>query len=249
MSCTAATQVTRMDIGALYLAKHVFFCLAEEYCIFLDLRKDKYLCASRDNMLALGPLLDGWDSTFSTADAAPTDEVRQFAALLLEAGILTSRREDGRPARPTDVYPSRAQLKQMEYDLTVRPSVADWIRFLWAAAAAHLSLKRGQLETTVQAVAKKKSCDACVTEAGRARRMRAQVSKFHKLRNVFPRRYLCLFDSLALMRFLAMSGVSAEWIFAVRSNPFEAHCWVQSGSLVLNDVIDEVRAYTPIMRV
>jgi hypothetical protein len=51
------------------------------------------------------------------------------------------------------------------------------------------------------------------------------------------------------MRFLAMSGVSAEWIFAVRSNPFEAHCWVQSGSVVLNDVIDEVRAYTPIMRV
>ncbi|MEO1020428.1 MAG: lasso peptide biosynthesis B2 protein, partial [Pseudomonadota bacterium] len=64
-----------------------------------------------------------------------------------------------------------------------------------------------------------------------------------------PRPYLCLFDSLALLYFLARYEVFPQWVFAVQLKPFRAHCWVQSNSLVVNDVVANVRHYTPIMSI
>jgi len=75
------------------------------------------------------------------------------------------------------------------------------------------------------------------------------VSTFHGLRPFFPRDYLCLFDSLALFIFLANHGVSPRWVFGVQSDPFAAHCWLQEGPLLLNDTLDRVTPYTPIMSV
>jgi hypothetical protein len=75
------------------------------------------------------------------------------------------------------------------------------------------------------------------------------VRSFQVLRPIFPRRYLCLFDSLALVNFLAGYGIHPDWIFAVREDPFTAHCWVQQGGVVLNDEVEHISLYTPIMDV
>ena len=42
-------------------------------------------------------------------------------------------------------------------------------------------------------------------------------------------------------------GGGADWVFAVKGAPFAAHCWIQLGDIVLNDSVENVRAYTPIM--
>lgn len=39
------------------------------------------------------------------------------------------------------------------------------------------------------------------------------------------------------------------WVFGVRTWPFAAHCWIQIGDLVVGDVLDRVRGYTPIRAV
>ena len=57
----------------------------------------------------------------------------------------------------------------------------------------------------------------------------------------------CLHDSLTLIRFLARRGMFPAWVIGVRTRPFAAHSWVQSASLVLNDVHEHVRTYTPIL--
>jgi hypothetical protein len=72
---------------------------------------------------------------------------------------------------------------------------------------------------------------------------------FDSLRLFYPRPYLCLFDSLALIHFLARFGLYPDWVFGVQADPFEAHCWVQAGSVVLNDTVERVSAFTPIMYV
>jgi hypothetical protein len=70
---------------------------------------------------------------------------------------------------------------------------------------------------------------------------------FERLRLFYPRSYLCLFDSLALIHFLARFDVYPDWVFGVNADPFEAHCWVQAGNVVLNDTVARVSGFTPIM--
>jgi len=36
-------------------------------------------------------------------------------------------------------------------------------------------------------------------------------------------------------------------VIGIRPDPFLAHCWVQHKGLVLNDDIDNVRTFTPIL--
>jgi hypothetical protein len=57
----------------------------------------------------------------------------------------------------------------------------------------------------------------------------------------------CLHDSLTLLRFLAAEKLYPSWVVGVRTRPFAAHSWVQSGDLVLNDTHEYVRGFTPIL--
>lgn len=57
----------------------------------------------------------------------------------------------------------------------------------------------------------------------------------------------CLFRSFMLLAFLRSGGFDARWVFGVRTWPFQAHCWLQSGALVLDDAADRVAAFTPIL--
>jgi len=80
-------------------------------------------------------------------------------------------------------------------------------------------------------------------------RARSLVRVFARLRWYYPRPYLCLFDSLALLHFLARFDLFPDWVFGVSADPFEAHCSVQLGDVVLNDTVERVSALIPIMSV
>lgn len=57
----------------------------------------------------------------------------------------------------------------------------------------------------------------------------------------------CLPRSIALALVLAGHGVRGTVVIGVRRSPFGAHCWVQSGTVVLNDTLDEVQRFTPLL--
>src|SRR5690606_34015356 len=57
----------------------------------------------------------------------------------------------------------------------------------------------------------------------------------------------CLVRSLALRHYLNHHGASATIVFGVTACPFKAHCWLQDGDLVLNDELDAVAPFTPIL--
>ena len=59
----------------------------------------------------------------------------------------------------------------------------------------------------------------------------------------------CLFDSLALMRFLSYYVIFPTCVIGVQTGPFGAHCWVQHDAVVFNDAPEYVRRYTPILTV
>ena len=62
-----------------------------------------------------------------------------------------------------------------------------------------------------------------------------------------PWQGVCLYRSAFLLAFLRLHGVSASWVFGVQTYPFEAHCWLQAGDLVLDDHVEHVRSLVPIM--
>jgi hypothetical protein len=57
----------------------------------------------------------------------------------------------------------------------------------------------------------------------------------------------CLPRSLALASALRSAGGAARLVIGVRLNPFAAHAWVQDGTIVLNDTLDHVLLFTPIL--
>jgi len=78
--------------------------------------------------------------------------------------------------------------------------------------------------------------------------MKACASAFERLRPlVFTAQEKCLYDSLALMAFLASEGLFPRWIIGVKTGPFGAHAWVQSGHTVLSDQHEYVRRFQPIL--
>jgi len=57
----------------------------------------------------------------------------------------------------------------------------------------------------------------------------------------------CLLRSLALAYHLRSSGCAAQLVIAVKSDPFAAHCWVQSDDQLLNEDLDAVASFEPIL--
>ena len=57
----------------------------------------------------------------------------------------------------------------------------------------------------------------------------------------------CLPRSLALARALRRAGGTARLVIGVRLRPFAAHAWVQDGTVVVNDTLDHVLLFTPIL--
>lgn len=57
----------------------------------------------------------------------------------------------------------------------------------------------------------------------------------------------CLPRSIALALCLARHRCRAHVVLGVKLAPFAAHCWAQSHDEVLNDELEEVRRYTPII--
>lgn len=70
---------------------------------------------------------------------------------------------------------------------------------------------------------------------------------FRRLLPWSPVQGVCLFQAALLLEFLRQAGLTADWVFGVRTWPFGAHCWLQAGPTVLNDTVDRVTAFDPIL--
>jgi hypothetical protein len=77
----------------------------------------------------------------------------------------------------------------------------------------------------------------------------ALVERFHRWIPYAPVSGKCLLRSFILLRILRRSGHDARWVFGVSTWPFRAHCWLQHGDVALDDSVDYLTAFTPIMAV
>ncbi|PLR06785.1 hypothetical protein CFHF_24300 [Caulobacter flavus] len=80
-------------------------------------------------------------------------------------------------------------------------------------------------------------------------RLRDEVCAFQAGRPWIPVKPVCLLDSLALLKFLEARSLSSTLVFGVIRRPFAAHCWLQVDDIVINDHLDHVREYQPLLAV
>jgi Transglutaminase-like superfamily len=234
----------------LFLRSHVFLCRGKRHWVILDANRGKYHCVGRRQFEALGPSLEGWkepaDSGAGGAGAMP-EVADEIANALLSEGILSEHPADTKDALPTDFsHPRQA----IDLDCPEPSRWSTWIHagtFFASCLRASRQLSRQPFQVTVEAVRARKSRYAARADATDLERARSLVLVFNRLRWYYPRPYLCLFDSLALIHFLACFHLFPDWVFGVSADPFEAHCTVQLGSVVLNDTVERVSALVPIM--
>jgi hypothetical protein len=216
-----------------FLPPHVHFCYRGDAVVFLDLRQDDYTLVSGEDAAALRKL--------SSRDAPPSDALKN----LLDGGLLTRDRSAGRAVAPTVDKPANESLLDSESRPTARVSAAHVWNFFVASTLAAAQLRWNRLERTIARVQRRKARHtATLIDIGKAREL---VAVFERLRSFFPRRYLCLYDSLALVEFLARHGVFPDWMFAIKLEPWSAHCWVQAAGLIFNEDVEEAAGYTPVM--
>jgi hypothetical protein len=235
---------------AFFLQPHVYLCRGKRHWVILDLHRDKYLCVDRRQFELLGPLLRGWAEPAgpSGCDAAAVPN----AGLALANDLLRLEILGECPAIAKDALPTAYTLptEAIDPDLPARSPWSSCIHagsFFMSSARASRELRDQHFQSIVELVRDRKN--GRLDRAGQfdIERAKLLVSVFNGLRLIYPRSYLCLFDSLALIHFLARFHVYPDWVFGVNADPFEAHCWVQADGVVLNDTVQRVSGFTPIM--
>jgi hypothetical protein len=262
----------------LWLSRHVHICVTGSQVVLLDLRRDEYTAYDSDSVSPLATIVSGWPATsgsWSTVKVAKDDPV---VGELLSTEILTSDEGNGKDAQPIriprvmeEILEPRSvfsDITKPRYPLSLRHRVAFFVAVTRASVRSRTltletlvartrSLRRGQ--QVLQPTSDASPPSALITHdslypngasAHEYERLRKLTAHFRWLRPWgYAVRDRCLFDSLVLIEYLAQFSLHPMWVFGVKTDPFAAHSWVQAGSTVLNDNVNHVREYTPIMYV
>lgn len=228
---------------------HSYICVDRRYCVFLNSKSDRYVAISRETMERLAPWLSGWpvDPRRTASHELPPD-LASVANDLLSQGLLTRSSTLGKPVRPDAIsQPTESLLTSLN-----PPHFLSACRFSPAVAGSVLwarnRLTHHSLMSTIEAViAHRRRCGGpSSTDWSRARTL---VGVFNSCKVLFGRPNACLFDSLAILHFLARFKIFPYWVFGLIPEPFQAHCWLQDRTVVINDSVSHVIEYTPIMLV
>jgi hypothetical protein len=205
----------------LYFAPEVHHACVGRDAVLLDVRGDGYHC-----------LPDGASLCRRLAQGRRVPITGAVKALI-GAGLIGAE-----PSSPLPAPPSRPIRSVIH-----RPRRLDLLRDLGPALGAVREVRAARRGAslspyvTLGGVEPRDDAEAAI-EAGR---------RFWALMPYLPIEGECLVRSAMLIRFLRRHGLRADWVFGVRLCPFTAHCWVQVEDVCLNDDVERLVAYTPIM--
>lgn len=230
---------------------YAHWCVDHDFFIALDAQKDRYLSIPLPKIRPLLPFLTETPLTRETSPIyrVPVD-LESLADELVAANLLAK----SNPATAANALPSgpepprpRRLVYRDEPNIDVTQLARLFPVFLQACGRAHLYLRHHSLRQVVDRTLRRRRL-TLKSQRLSEDRVTLLAAAYHKLRPLYPHRYVCLFDSFCLLEFLAHWDFIPSWVFGVSADPFRAHCWVQHSDLVLCDTSDFSSAtYTPIM--
>ncbi|MDG2520526.1 lasso peptide biosynthesis B2 protein [Caulobacter segnis] len=205
-------------------AAGVRFALVDDELVYLDLRTDQY-----------GMIQGVGDKVVLHASDLMTASDERLVEVLSTAGLVCDK-------APTKVSPLRIGAVDLRDQTADRLTAADALRFAAVQLDVLTSFHRRPLGALVEQVARRKQIGIIDNDAACAAALR-----FRALLPLAPVAGLCLQQSFMLLAWLHRQGLGASWVFGVRTWPFEAHCWVQAGPILLNDTTERVATFEPIL--
>lgn len=241
------------DPSPIFLAPHVHSCWTKNQVVLLDLKRNKYFGLNAADADALARRVDGLPRdkhrghvACGGGDAAVTDLLQE----MLDAGMLV-REVVRADARAPSADPPCVALIDGYCEIRARLSLRVIVYFLMATLVAKWLLRRRSLESIADRVHARRGKHAASTVLRTdldCDRTQSLVAAFVKMRTfAFTANNECLFDSLALIEFLARYRIFPRWVFGVTTSPFAAHCWLQHAGVVINDSPEHVGRFTPIL--
>ncbi len=209
---------------------HLTACIVGEAVILLDLRADRYSRVTS----SLAPRFRDW---FAQGGGAAPPAVATFLVQsgLVRPGDLTAINVRPTPVAIPDAVPDR-QFATTPPRLTAAPIAA-------RVLATWLALRIRRLDAVLRDHQARRPDPSC----SRTDLSPASLAAYHRARRLVPIRKNCLLDSLTLDRWLGDAAPPRTIVVGVTAEPFLAHCWLQTGDLLLNDHPDHVRRYAPIL--
>jgi hypothetical protein len=205
-------------------------CEAGGRLIFLDQKEDRYFGLEGAAEAVVEMLIAG--STLTPAQSV-------IATRLESAGILVSGEGKAGLCSP----PHRASRSLLDEALP-RVSALQILRTAYALQRARWLLSIAGLERSLLATAYRKRPRTSLITGPTIYQIAAGFVRTAALATAYDR---CLPRSLAVSHMLAAQRIPHTLVIGVHVRPFHAHCWVQQHDIVINDHVEVVREFTPIL--
>jgi len=236
---------------AYLLSSHVHACQAGTHVILLDLLQDRYLAFDAVASLPLRRWIADWPvDRCDLKDGGNDGDIRAVIEHMMRKQLIAPRwhvdtsarvRLSGSPSRSILEWPTQG---------STPPGPRHIRRFAFAIGTSLAERRLLSMHRLVLRFRKRQQRIDRIGAAVDANELQRLVMGFLRLRPLaFGSKDSCLFHSLAMARYLSCFRVSSRWVFGVQDAPFGAHCWLVHEDILLNDSLEHVAQYTPIMEV
>jgi len=217
------------------LRPELYFCISHNQTTFLDIKADRYFGLPAD----LDAAFQGW-TYHGLADLADPSFNRLVAMNLLISV----------PHVPDIIIPTLPPAKRSALEHVINGT--DGPHFSMSAVLhqrlAAWELRHRSLSSIIDRLRRRKlkatECRrSCFCDSA------SIVKAFLCTGRVIANQDQCLRRSIALVDYLAGQRLFPLFVIGVRRQPFGAHAWVQDEDEVLNDHVDHVAEYVPILAV
>jgi hypothetical protein len=209
-------------------APGVSACLADGRLVILNVPADRYLMLPPDAEASVRRLIDG-------CPAAPGDD--SIRERLCTAGLVLKRVKRGRLQLCEAIEPAQSLVDDGWAPPGNLQSAIAGFRVLEAT----LNLRWRGLDAVLRSIA---AIPAPAED--HIEEVFSVAAAFAELRFLVRALDRCLPLSVALTS-AAKRHAEMQLILGVRRDPFCAHAWAQIGTIVLNDRLDTVRSFTPVL--
>lgn len=257
--CAPANQTSHAAIAAhpepeaapaCFFSVHAYIREFDDGAIIMDLRNGTYVGVDAQHLSDLRPRIGNWpDSGRSNLEVERRDlsTSESLIAELLARGILTTSRTPTQPAPATT--PTTALTATSSGGARRPIPLMHVVQFAIAFLVVARGLRRNRLASLVDRLRRHQASiqpGHAVTHDDIVARWRS----FLWLRTwCYTAQRRCLLDSLVLSVFLTKGMVPCTFVIGVATKPFVAHAWVQIAGSVLNDTVEYVQDFAPILSV
>ncbi|BEV13171.1 lasso peptide biosynthesis B2 protein (plasmid) [Asticcacaulis sp. DW145] len=216
------------------VSDHIHFCICDGQTILFDTDLDRFFALPAPMNTAFVNFIGG---------AQNAEDTPSIDALVARRVLNNDLTERGVSPAPTLSRPVTSLLEAPQEAST------------WAAVAeatidqalAGLDLKTVPIAKILRGIRREAARRQPAARSLTQRSMGSWARAFQLSQHIVPTGDQCLRRSIAMFRFLARRSCLPSFVIGVRAHNFGAHAWLQMDETVLNDTVEGVLPYTPIM--